>query len=174
LATVLGIVQQNHGFVRVTSEPNRGTAFHLYLPRYHGEADRVEPQAPEEHPGGAHETILLVEDEPAILRLAKRTLESLGYRVLAALTPGEAIRAAEAFGGEIDLLLTDVVMPEMMGRELAERLQVRYPQIRRLFMSGYTADVIACHGVVDPNVHFLEKPFTIRTLADQVRAALEG
>ena len=174
LATVLGIVQQNHGFVRVTSEPNRGTTFHLYLPRYHGEADRVEPQAPDAPPRGAHETILLVEDEPAILRLAKRTLENLGYVVLAALTPSEALWAAEAFGGEIHLLLTDVVMPDMTGRELADRLQARYPQMRRLFMSGYTADVIACHGVVDPHVYFLEKPFTIRTLADQVRAALEG
>jgi len=173
LATVLGIVQQNRGFVRVTSEPNRGTTFYLYWPRYHGEADRVEPQVPDAPPRRAQATILLVEDEPAILRLAKRTLENLGYVVLAALTPGEALRAAEAFDAKIDLLLTDVVMPEMTGRELADHLQARYPQIRRLFMSGYTADVIAYHGVVDPHVHFLEKPFTIRTLADQVRAALD-
>jgi len=106
------------------------------------------------------------------LRLGQRSLERLGYHVLPAATPGEALRVAESYPGRIHLLLTDVVMPEMTGRELAELLASRYPMLKRLFMSGYSADVIAHQGIRDAGVHFLQKPFTISMLADQVRAAL--
>jgi two-component system, cell cycle sensor histidine kinase and response regulator CckA len=102
-----------------------------------------------------HETVLLVEDEPGILEMTTRMLERLGYTVLAAGTPGEAIRLAQEHSGRIDLLMTDVVMPEMNGRDLAKNLLSIYPDIRRLFMSGYTANVIAHHGVLDEGVHFI-------------------
>ena len=119
------------------------------------------------------ETILLVEDEAMILDIGRTMLESLGYRVLAASTPGEAIGLAREHAGEIHLLLTDVIMPEMNGRDLAKQLLSLYPSITRLFMSGYTADVIALHGVLDEGVHFLQKPFTLESLTRKVREALD-
>ncbi len=119
-----------------------------------------------------HETILLVEDEPAILKLTTKMLEMQGYTVLAASTPGEAIRLAREHAGEIHLLMTDVVMPEMNGRDLAKNLLSLYPHLKRLFMSGYTADVIAHHGVLDEGVHFIQKPFSTKDLAAKVREAL--
>ena len=119
------------------------------------------------------ETILLVEDEPAILGVGKTMLERLGYRVLGAATPGEALRLAEAHPGEIHLLMTDVIMPEMNGRDLAKNLLDLYPRLRRLFMSGYTADVIAHHGVLDDGMHFIQKPFTMKVLSEKVREALD-
>ena len=118
------------------------------------------------------ETILLVEDEPAILKLTKRMLEQQGYSVLAARTPGEAHLLAREHAGEIHLLMTDVVMPEMNGRVLAKNLLSLYPHLKRLFMSGYTADVIAYRGVLDEGVQFIQKPFTTETLAAKVRDAL--
>ena len=119
------------------------------------------------------ETVLVVEDEPAILSLSKRMLEKQGYHVIAAATPGEAIRLAEAYAGEIQLLMTDVVMPEMNGRDLARKLLSFYPNLKRLFMSGYTANVIAHHGVLDEGVHFIQKPFSIKDLAAKVREAMD-
>jgi len=117
-------------------------------------------------------TVLIVEDEISILRLAKRILERLGYTVLESSTPGRAMDLAQEHAGEIHLLITDVVMPEMNGRELAERLQSLYPDLKVLFMSGYTADVIAHRGMLDAGVHFIQKPFSIRDLAINVREAL--
>jgi two-component system, cell cycle sensor histidine kinase and response regulator CckA len=105
--------------------------------------------------------------------IGQQMLQILGYTVLAANTPGAAIRLAEEYAGEIHLLVTDVVMPEMNGRELANRLLTLYPNLKRLFMSGYTANVIAHHGVVDEGIHFLQKPFSTKALADKVRQALE-
>ena len=119
------------------------------------------------------ETILIVEDEPAILEMAGIMLKSFGYKVVCAATPGEAIRLANEHSGGIDLLITDVVMPEMNGRDLAKALLSIYPEIRRVFMSGYTADVIAHHGVIDEGVYFLSKPFTMNELAEKVREALD-
>jgi len=119
------------------------------------------------------ETILLVEDEPAILKLGQRMLERLGYHVLAASGPGEALRLAEYYAGTIHLLLTDVVMPDMNGRDLAKRLLTFYPDLRLLFMSGYTADVIAHHGVLDEGVLFLQKPFSKAELSLKVREVLD-
>jgi PAS domain S-box-containing protein len=174
LATVYGIVKQNNGFIGVYSEPGQGTTFQIHLPRH--AAPTVSPAGPEAAPapGRGHETILLVEDEPALLRISRRVLENLGYRVLAARGPGEAIQLAREHAGTIHLLMTDVVMPEMNGRDLAKNLLSQYPHLKRLFMSGYTADVIAHHGVLDPGIHFLQKPFTVEALADKVREALGG
>ena len=119
------------------------------------------------------ETILLVEDEPGLLALAARMLERQGYRVLRAGTPGEAMRLAREYHGDIQLLMTDVVMPEMNGRELAKQVLTLFPGIKRLFMSGYTSDVIAHRGVLDNGVHFVQKPFTMESLTRKVREALD-
>jgi len=174
LAMVYGVVKQNGGFINVYSEPGEGTSFTIYWPRF---VEVMEPPSPAParliaQPG--HETVLVVEDEPAILRLTTRMLTAHGYAVIAAGTPAEAIRLAEKHAGEIDLLITDVVMPEMNGRDLAERLQALYPSLRRLFMSGYTANVIAHHGVLDAGVNFLQKPFTVEELTLAVRTALDA
>jgi CheY-like chemotaxis protein len=174
LATVYGAVKQNHGFINVYSEPGQGTTFKIYLPRHAAKAVPLAEAGPAQAEGRGSETILLVEDEPAILRIATKTLEWLGYRVLAARTPGEAIRLAKEHRGRIDLLMTDVVMPEMNGRDLARNLQSLYPDIRRLFMSGYTANVIAHQGVLDPGVHFLQKPFSLQHLGAKIREVLGG
>ncbi|WP_022666100.1 hybrid sensor histidine kinase/response regulator [Desulfospira joergensenii] len=173
LATVYGIVRQNNGFINVYSEPGCGTAFKVYLPRHQTKAE-VLPDEVRDHPAGkGHETILLVEDEPAILRMTKMMLERLGYQVIPAKTPGEAIRLAQEFAGKIHLLLTDVIMPEMNGRDLAGSLLSLYPDIKRLFMSGYTANVIAHHGVLDKGVNFIQKPFSRKALAVKVRESLD-
>ena len=127
---------------------------------------------PEALPQG-DETILVVEDEPEILNIAKLMLERQGYRVLTAGTPGEAIGKAEEHAWEIHLLLSDVIMPEMNGRELAKRILAIHPGIKRLFMSGYTADIIAHRGVLEEGVHFVQKPFSIQALAAHVRQALD-
>ena len=173
LATVYGAVKQNLGYISVHSEPNHGTTFTIYLPRHVGKAAQVQPDGAARLVPSGHETILLVEDEPSILRLAKTMLERQGYAVLAASTPGAAIQLAEQHPGEIHLLMTDVVMPEMNGRVLAKNLLALYPQIKRLFMSGYTADLIARHGVLDEGVPFIQKPFTMDSLATKVRDALD-
>jgi two-component system cell cycle sensor histidine kinase/response regulator CckA len=173
LATVYGILKQNGGFINVYSEPGRGTTFEIYLPRHAGEQDQAveggEKTAP---PPAEGETLLLVEDETAILNLVTMILEKQGYKVLSAGTPGEALRLGEAHTGGIDLLVTDVIMPEMNGRGLAERLQVLYPNLKVLFMSGYTANAIVHHGVLGQGVHFVQKPFSTRDLAVKVREAL--
>ncbi len=174
LATVYGIVTQSEGFITVTSAPSEGTTLAVYLPR-HGERPARPAERPQPHAGHrGSETILLVEDEPAILRLGVVMLQRLGYRVIAAATPGEAIRLARENAGNINLLITDVVMPEMNGRDLARNLLTLYPDLARLFMSGYTADVIAHHGVLDESVHFLQKPFSGDDLAAKVREALDA
>ncbi|MDD2463331.1 MAG: transporter substrate-binding domain-containing protein [Desulfobulbus sp.] len=174
LATVYGIVKQNDGWLQVESIVGNGTCFRIYLPIFRGKEERASEfhALPPAEPGT--ETILLVEDETMILDIGKIMLESLGYRVLAALTPGEALGLAREHVGEIHLLMTDVIMPEMNGRDLARQLLSLYPNLKRLFMSGYTADVIAHHGVLDEGVHFLQKPFTLDSLTFKVREALDN
>jgi len=173
LATIYGIVKQNHGFINPYSEPDQGTTFKIYLPRYTGKTVQKSIDSAEEADRGGPETILLVEDEPSILKLGKKVLERLGYRVLAASTPGKAIGIAEHFSEKIHLLMTDVIMPEMNGRDLASRLKSSHPGMKRLFMSGYTANVIAHHGVLEKGIHFIQKPFSRSEVAAKVREALD-
>ena len=172
MATVYGVVKQNGGYIAVESEPGRGTTFAIYLPRHHGEGGERQIKVSAGPPERGHETVLVVEDEPAILTMATRMLERLGYTVLAAVGPGEAVRLAQANPCSIHLLVTDVVMPEMNGRDLAAAVSAPCPGIRCLFMSGYTADVIAHHGVLEPGIHFIQKPFSMQLLAEKVREAL--
>jgi two-component system sensor histidine kinase EvgS len=172
LSMVYGIVKQNNGFINVYSEPGQGTTFRIYLPRYADhEIDALQESA-EEIPLNHGETVLLVEDEPALLKVAEVMLKELGYLVLAAGTPGEAILLADGHAGEIQLLITDVVMPEMNGRDLAERLQTLYPTMKILFMSGYTANVMVHRRLLNEKGHFIQKPFTMKDLAVKVRDAL--
>ena len=174
LATVYGIVKQNHGSIEVDSEPGRGTTFKIYLPRHQTTPLPARMEEVSVPPVRGHETVLLVEDATAVLKVSKRMLEQLGYVVLSAGTPGEAMRLAKEHAGEVQLLVTDVVMPEMNGRDLAENLLSLYPGLKRLFMSGHTADVIAHHGILAEGVHFLQKPFSKEALAAMVRQALDG
>ena len=174
LAMVYGIVNQNNGFINVYSEPDHGTTFKIYLPRHQGKEDLLPERGKGRQGERGSETILLVEDERSILKMTTIMLESLGYRVLPANTPREAIQLAETYDGEIHLLVTDVVMPEMNGRVLGERILSVYPDLEHLFMSGYTANVIAHHGVLDEGVNFLQKPFSKKELGAKVRQTLDG
>ena len=173
LATVYGAVKQNNGFIYFHSELGKGTTFTIYLPRHVG---AVEEQREKAAGSGEHSraTILLVEDEPAVLRITKNRLEELGYSVFSASTAGEAMRVAQEHAGAIHLLLTDVIMPEMNGRDLAAKLLSIYPATKCLFMSGYTADVIAEHGILEEGVFFIQKPFSTKELAAKVREVLGG
>ncbi|MGA2403844.1 MAG: PAS domain S-box protein [Syntrophobacteraceae bacterium] len=172
LSTVYGIVKQNNGFINVYSEPGQGTTFRVYLPRYAGQTVDTQRERVDEIPLSGGETVLLVEDDPALLTMAKMMLEELGYQVLAAGAPGEAISLAEEHASEIQLLITDVVMPEMNGRDLAERLQSFCPSIKVLFMSGYTANAITHRGVLDEGVNIIQKPLSMKVLAVKVRDAV--
>ena len=174
LATVYGIVRQNRGFINVYSEPGRGTTFTIYLPVYQGKAKPTEEESRERTAERGHETILLVEDEPAILNIASQMLSNQGYKVLAASSPSDAIRLARDYIGEIHLLMTDVIMPDMNGLDLANCIRRLYPQVLSLFMSGYTSDIIAHHGVLDEGVHFIQKPFSLLDMAAKVREVLNG
>jgi len=173
LATVYGAVQQNKGFIEVKSNPGKGALFQIYLPRHTGVATSLKTKKIESTTRQGEETILLVEDEPAILQLTAKMLEKQGYTVLAADTPGKAIQMARENHGDVHLLITDVVMPEMNGRDLAKNLLSLYPQVKRLYMSGYPADIIAHQGVLDEGVCFIQKPFTKNKLLTQVRKALD-
>jgi PAS domain S-box-containing protein len=173
LSTVYGIVKQNNGFINVYSELGKGTTVKIYFPRHIEKVPQPHMQGLEEPAVIGEETILLVEDEKAILRITTKMLESLGYAVLAASSPTEAIRVSESHPGKIDLLMTDVVMPEMSGTELAKSMLHLYPNLRCLFMSGYTANVIARHQVPNGGVYFLNKPFSKQDLATKVREAFD-
>lgn len=172
LATVYGIVKQNNGFINVYSERGGGTAVKIFLPRYSGESEERCSDSGVANPQGNGETILLVEDEEAIMNMSRIMLEKLGYHVLAAATPGEAMMLASEHLHEIELLITDVVMPEMNGRDLANQLNTIYPGLKTLFMSGYTANVIAHRGVLDDGINFIQKPFSKNRLATMVYKAL--
>ncbi|MBU1566057.1 MAG: response regulator [Proteobacteria bacterium] len=174
LATVYGAVKQNNGFIYVESRPGSGTTFNIYLPRHRSITLQVPQEVAAEPIEGGRETILLVEDEGAILKMATIMLQNLGYTVLATNSPVEAIRLAKVHTGAISLLMTDVVMPEMNGRDLEEHLASFIPQLKCLFMSGYTADIISRQGKLDPDLHFIQKPFSASDLAAKVRKALEG
>jgi two-component system, cell cycle sensor histidine kinase and response regulator CckA len=173
LATVYGIVRQNNGFVDVESTPGSGTTLRISLPVHEGPL--TEPGAAERDPvRGGTETILLVEDEPSLLRLTGAMLERLGYRVLAAATPHDAVAVADGGDTDIALLLTDVIMPEMNGKDLSSRLRGDFPGMRTLFMSGYTANIITSQGIADEGLHFISKPFTARELGVKIRQILDA
>lgn len=172
LAMVYGIVKQNAGFISVYSEPGEGTTFRIYLPAARGEAETQLQVKPEKSAGGT-ETILIVEDERAILDIATRVLEESGYTVLAAATPGEAIDLVSGYAGPVHLVITDVIMPGMNGKDLRDQVRARLPDIKVLFMSGYTADVINQRGVLDDDIDFLQKPFSISSLKEMVREVLD-
>jgi nitrogen-specific signal transduction histidine kinase/CheY-like chemotaxis protein len=173
LSTVYGIVKQNNGFIDVHSELGKGTAFTIYLPPHVSQGvQTLQNRNTAEVTMRGYETLLLVEDEPAVLKLTKAILEKQGYTVLAASSPGDAIRIAREHSGEINMLMTDVIMPEMNGRDLAKNLLSLYPRIKCLFTSGYTADVIAHQGILDENLYFIRKPFSMQDLAVKVREVL--
>jgi len=173
LSTVYGIVKQNNGFINVYSEVGSGTTVKIYLPRHTGpeEIDRL--NTGHAVPQSKGETILLVEDDTSILKLGETVLNSLEYTVLAANSPAQAIQLAEEHLEEIDLLITDVVMPEMNGRELAGELQRKIPALKILYTSGYTANVIAHRGVLEEGVNFIPKPLSKKDLAAKVREVLD-
>ncbi len=173
LAAVYGAVKQNGGFINVYSEPGVGTTFKIYLPRYQQSGDRSTSVKPRSSSVRGNETILLVEDELAILLIVRQMLENQGYTVLAANSPNAAITLAQEHTTEIHMLLTDVVMPEMSGRELADYMLALYPQLRCIYMSGYTSDIIAHRGVLDEGIQFIEKPFSLNELSSRIRKVLD-
>lgn len=174
LATVYGTVSQNKGAIQVYSEPGQGTTFRIYLPKYVGAGEA--PPTVDQGMGvpRGHETVLLVEDDGMLRTLTKRMLEWCGYHVLDAMGPGEAIALCEKHRDEIHLLLTDVVMPVMNGKELVDRVRGLRPGIKTLYMSGYTADAIAHRGVLEAGVNFIGKPFTLSDFGKKVRQVLDA
>ena len=174
LATVYGIVKQSNGYIGLESTVGKGTSFQIYLPRHAGQpvVDDLKIESPENLRGT--ETILLVEDSEPLRKLAKTFLESRGFRVLSAESGEDALQVAARFGGAFDLLLTDVVMPGINGRILAENLLLRQPGMKVLYMSGYTDSFIAGHGVLDPGIHLLHKPFIEEVLIRKVREVIDG
>jgi CheY-like chemotaxis protein len=173
LATVYGIVKQSGGYIWVSSEVGRGTTFRIYLPEFTGPIAELPPRPSPVSPRGA-ETILIVEDEPAVRRMASRALKSQGYAILEAANGAEALEVLSRATGAVDLVLSDVVMPILNGRELSERLAVDRPEIRVLFMSGYTDDDIVRRGLLQPGAPFLQKPFMAADLSRKVRDVLDG
>ena len=172
LATVYGIVKQNSGFINVYSEPGSGTTFKIYLP---GTIEASETEILKNDPVICHgtETVLFVEDEQSILGLGQKILEGYGYTVISASSPRDALDLAKAYQGPIHLLITDVVLPEMNGKALKNNLMALRPDMRVLYMSGYTVNVIAHHGVLEKGIHFLQKPFSVKSLAAKVREVLD-
>jgi two-component system, cell cycle sensor histidine kinase and response regulator CckA len=174
LSTVYGIVKQSNGYVFVQSEVGAGTTFYVYLPRVEDTAEELTPALPPQSEAGGCETVLLVEDEESVRELVRLTLVSRGYKVLEAENGECGLHLSESFKDRIDILITDVVMPGMGGRELAKRLLELRPGIRVLFLSGYTEDSVITPGVSAANTSFLQKPFTLQNLAKKVREVLRA
>ena len=173
LATIYGIVKQSGGDIWVYSEIGRGTVFKIYLPTIEKAPDQAPAPKPQSQPLAGKETLLLVEDSDVVRRLLHEILISRGYSLVEARNGEEALQISREFGGRIDLLVTDMVMPKMGGRELAHHLAPERPEMRILYMSGYTEEAIARDGVLDPGSAFLEKPFTPDALARKVRELLD-
>jgi len=174
LATVYGIVKQSNGYITIDSEPGQGACIRIYLPRVEAPTDATaEPHAaPAVH--GGRETVLVVEDQEDVRDLALEFLRSQGYAVLQASNGMEALEIAGRHRGRIDLLMTDVIMPGITGRELAQRLAVSRPETRVLYVSGYTEEAIGQHGVLEPGTEFLAKPFSRNALARKLREILDN
>ncbi len=172
LATVYGIVRQNNGFIDVSSEPGKGTIFKIHIPRCIEEVEATTKEKSRKLRTG-DETILIVEDEQDILNLAKAQLKELGYSVLSANRPEKAIDMAKKHKGDIHLLMTDVIMPEMNGRQLCDKIREFRPDMKCLYMSGYTADVIAQKNILDKGIIFIQKPFLLEEISEKLREALE-
>ena len=173
LATVYGIVKQNKGFINVYSEPGNGTTFRIYFPPDYSESDITVIGTSKKQFLKGTETILIVEDEESILELGKVILEQHGYTVLPTYNPVMALDLVKSYKDDIHMVLSDVVLPEMNGRELLERIRLIRPNMKSLFMSGYTANVIVHRGILEEGVHFIQKPFSIDTLVNKVRKVLD-
>src|SRR5450755_2307211 len=176
LSTVYGIVKQSGGFIFVDSQPQRGTAFRAYFPRVDGREDAAAVQEAVSLPRAEHgqETILLVEDETNLRRLARQYLETQGYKILEAEDGAAALQIVDGYPGTINLLLTDVIMPGMNGRELAAHISQLLPEVRALYMSGYTEDAVGHDGTLDAGISLLQKPFSLPALRDRVREVLDS
>ncbi|MGA2959883.1 MAG: PAS domain S-box protein [Thermodesulfobacteriota bacterium] len=174
LSTVYGIIKQSGGNIWVYSEPSQGTTFKIYLPRVEKTATVYKPKASSPPAPGGTETILLVEDEEAVRTMVSKILRNKGYTVLEAAHSEEAFEISERHEGPIHLMVTDVIMPQMSGPELAERLAPRLPEMKVLYMSGYPDNTIVQHGVLEPGTAFLQKPFTLNALESKVREVLDG
>jgi two-component system, cell cycle sensor histidine kinase and response regulator CckA len=174
LSTVYGIVKQSSGYVFAQSEPGKGTTFHVYLPRVEDSAEESSPAKTQQNDAGGCETVLLVEDEESVRELVRVTLVSRGYNVLEAENGEAGLRTAEEFKDTIDILITDVVMPGIGGRELAKKLMAIRPGISVLYLSGYTEDTVVTQGALVPGTAFLQKPFTLQNLAKKVREVLRA
>ncbi|MBC2696308.1 MAG: response regulator, partial [Desulfobacteraceae bacterium] len=173
LSTVYGIVKQNNGFIWVYSEPGKGTTFKVYLSKVKNTNPKEKKQTPVDNPGGS-ETVLIVEDDDNLRKFAQKALRQLGYKLLVAENGEDALKVCNEHDGQIDLMITDVVMPKMGGKEAAKRLQLFYPQMKVLYMSGYTDTAIVHHGVLEPGQNFLEKPFSPEDIAREVRETLDN
>jgi CheY-like chemotaxis protein len=173
LSTVYGIVKQSGGHIEVTSQPGQGARFEVYLPRLSSEAEREPRLRGTTRPGGGTETVLLVEDDDLVRKAARRILETEGYRVMEAGNGADALALAEPFPGPIDLLLTDVVMPRMNGRDLASALRVSRPEIKVIYVSGYAGGLIDSDDAGERRAH-LRKPFSPAALLGKVREQLDG
>ena len=174
LSTVYGIVKQGGGYIFAQSEPGCGTTFRIYLPRVADPADSPRVDKHAQAAAGGSETVLLVEDEESVRELVRETLKTRGYRVIEASDGIAGMRVSEEYPGNIEILITDVVMPGMSGRELAKRVAAARPNIRVLYLSGYTEDAIIHEGALEPGTGFLQKPFTLQVLARKVREVLQG
>ncbi|MBW1955379.1 MAG: response regulator [Deltaproteobacteria bacterium] len=173
LSMVYGIVKQNNGHIRVHSEPGEGTTFKVYFLKAEGESKRREGKWSQGEPGGS-ETVLIVEDDEALRALGRKVLEMQGYRVLEAENVEKALGISKTHDGPIHLVLTDLVMPGMSGKQAAEQIQAIHPDTKVLYMSGYTDNIIVKKGILAEDIHFIEKPFSLDELARKVREVLGG
>jgi signal transduction histidine kinase/ActR/RegA family two-component response regulator len=172
MATIYGIVKQHEGNINVYSEPGQGTTFKVYMPRVDGKAQEIKPPV-DDIPQGAGEVVMVVEDERQVFELVCEIIGDSGYKLLRPTSPQRALEMAMNKERKIDLLLTDVIMPGMSGKQLYEKISEIRPDIKVVYMSGYTDNVIAHHGILDPGIHFLQKPFTESTLLNKLREALD-